>query len=1014
MRAFSPAWAALLAATACVTSAAVLPLSSPLAARQATSAGPVSWNGKAFSINGEEVLLYGAEFHPWRLPVPSLWRDPLSKLKASGVNTISIYTHWGLIMPSPDAASVSLEAPANRLADFLQIAKELGLFVIVRPGPYINAETNNGGMPGWVQNLETQLRVNTSAFADAWKPYVKAVVDASVPYQYKADGSGGTVLAYQVENEFQQTPSMEAYFDEIISFYHANNVTVPTTFNALSGTSDYVNSTTLDIWGKDSYPQSFDCARPDTWSRVDNYTSYSTLRPSNPPTIPEFQGGSYDAWGGSTYDNCALLTNSSFVRVFEKGALSDGIKLKSNYMGFGGTNWGNLAYGGLVYTSYDYGAGISEKRIKREKLGEIGLVGSFVQSFPAFAAASVVLQGTNLGVLEQDGDVAVSHLANGDAAWYFVRQADSSSSATTTFRISVDAAGQQLTLPTNGKATLNGRDAVMMPIHFKLPSGTVLTYSTADVSFAGAVDSRDVVFLHGEAGQNYEFALESGWTLSSSDDGVTIRDNVVNWTPIASGALTVTATRSGSSDILFRLGDSFYARSLTFPSEANITSLDGILGRTDRIVVQGAYHVANASTSSGVLALFGQLNGTSSTLEIVAPSAVTSVTFNGAQATSSRSTDYGSIVAAFDGASSEAEAYEAPALTQWKVADSLPEIAADYVPDDIWKSANLTSTPNAWFGEATTKNVLFAGAYGFHSQGAVLWQARFSRNDSGSAPTRLAVKYIGGKFFASSTWLNGQLVGATDVPTDTQVANATFDLPADALKDGENVFTVLIDSTGLEEIGSIESAEGYEYPRENTKQPRGILGFDLLAGNATVDASLAWSVTGNRGGVDFPDKTRGPLNEGGLYGERQGWHLPGFDDSQWASGAPNASDAVAGAGVKFFRTSFDLALPAGHDIPLSIVYGGNASDATQVWRSMLFVNGWQYGKRFVQFGPQVNFPIPPGILNLNGTNTLAVSLWSPDAKGASIPALSIEKQGVFAGAVPYDLNNPTYQEVRGA
>jgi hypothetical protein len=246
------------------------------------------------------------------------------------------------------------------------------------------------------------------------------------------------------------------------------------------------------------------------------------------------------------------------------------------------------------------------------------------------------------------------------------------------------------------------------------------------------------------------------------------------------------------------------------------------------------------------------------------------------------------------------------------------------------------------------------------------------------------------------------------------VANATFDLPADALKDGENVFTVLIDSTGLEEIGSIESAEGYEYPRENTKQPRGILGFDLLAGNATVDASLAWSVTGNRGGVDFPDKTRGPLNEGGLYGERQGWHLPGFDDSQWASGAPNASDAVAGAGVKFFRTSFDLALPAGHDIPLSIVYGGNASDATQVWRSMLFVNGWQYGKRFVQFGPQVNFPIPPGILNLNGTNTLAVSLWSPDAKGASIPALSIEKQGVFAGAVPYDLNNPTYQEVRGA
>ena len=77
------------------------------------------------------------------------------------------------------------------------------------------------------------------------------------------------------------------------------------------------------------------------------------------------------------------------------------------------------------------------------------------------------------------------------------------------------------------------------------------------------------------------------------------------------------------------------------------------------------------------------------------------------------------------------------------------------------------------------------------------------------------------------------------------------------------------------------------------------------------------------------------------------------------------------------------------------------------------MNGWQYGKRFVQFGPQTNFPIPPGILDPKGDNTIAVALWSPDQKGATLPKLTLEKQGVFVGPIDYSVNNPTYQQVRG-
>lgn len=95
----------------------------------------------------------------------------------------------------------------------------------------------------------------------------------------------------------------------------------------------------------------------------------------------------------------------------------------------------------------------------------------------------------------------------------------------------------------------------------------------------------------------------------------------------------------------------------------------------------------------------------------------------------------------------------------------------------------------------------------------------------------------------------------------------------------------------------------------------------------------------------FPDRVRGVLNEGGLFGERAGWHLPGFDTSSWparalAAGLPNAT-----AGVGFFVTTFELSIPQGVDAMFSFVFDNNtAVPAGEAYRALLFVNGWQYGK----------------------------------------------------------------------
>lgn len=96
----------------------------------------------------------------------------------------------------------------------------------------------------------------------------------------------------------------------------------------------------------------------------------------------------------------------------------------------------------------------------------------------------------------------------------------------------------------------------------------------------------------------------------------------------------------------------------------------------------------------------------------------------------------------------------------------------------------------------------------------------------------------------------------------------------------------------------------------------------------------------------FPDKTRGIFNEGGLYGERAGWHLNGFDDSNWGSRSFADGLPEAKAGVGFFRTEFDLNIPEGVDVPMSFVF----DSIEQPYRALLFVNGWLMGKRVANLG----------------------------------------------------------------
>ena len=133
-----------------VALAAVLPQSAP--ARPARGQGArvshtITYDKYSLMIDGKRTFIWSGEFEYWRLPSPSLWLDILQKMKAEGYNAVTIYFDWAYHSPKSGVYDFSGVRDVDKLLD---MAAQVGLYVIARPGPYINAETSAGGLPGWL------------------------------------------------------------------------------------------------------------------------------------------------------------------------------------------------------------------------------------------------------------------------------------------------------------------------------------------------------------------------------------------------------------------------------------------------------------------------------------------------------------------------------------------------------------------------------------------------------------------------------------------------------------------------------------------------------------------------------------------------------------------------------------------------------------------------------------------------------------------------------------------------
>uniref|UniRef100_A0A8B9U338 Beta-galactosidase n=1 Tax=Anas zonorhyncha TaxID=75864 RepID=A0A8B9U338_9AVES len=166
-----------------------------------------------FLLEGMPFRIFGGSMHYFRVP-REYWEDRMLKMKACGLNTLTTYVPWNLHEQTRGKFDFTQDLD---LEAFLSLAAKNGLWVILRPGPYICSEWDLGGLPSWLlQDPEMQLRTTYKGFTEAVDAYFDHLMPIVVPLQYK---KGGPIIAVQVENEYgsyAKDPNYMAYVKRVM------------------------------------------------------------------------------------------------------------------------------------------------------------------------------------------------------------------------------------------------------------------------------------------------------------------------------------------------------------------------------------------------------------------------------------------------------------------------------------------------------------------------------------------------------------------------------------------------------------------------------------------------------------------------------------------------------------------------------------------------------------------------------------------------------------------------------
>jgi beta-galactosidase GanA len=931
----------------------------PVGAQAQTRQHTVTYDHYSLVVDGQRVVVRAAEFHYFRLPSPDLWRDVLEKYRAAGFNAVSIYFDWAYHSPAPGVYDFTGVRDVDAL---LRTAEQVGLYVIARPGPYINAEASGGGFPAWLKEVPGRARSSAPGYTAAYQDWLGHIDAILARHQVTR---GGSVILYNAENEYAVNTDA-AYMQAIQDKARADGIDVPITANdccdAASWSSTWASGPgAVQIPGVDDYPQSFGCDAPTaTWGPWGEGLT-ERLRDDAPVFAAEYQAGSIDT-PRVGYDKCRELTGVDYMRFFYKrNVIDSGATLFNYYMGVGGTNWGWLGQPNDVYTSYDYGAAITEARQLTSKYHEFKRQNYFLATVPSIAK-------TDLAAAPASDNPAVATVArtNPDTGTQFVLVTHADRNAT-----SSDSATLDWTTPDGRYAVpvhVDGHDARILVAGLNL-GGQRLVWSNSELMTSATIGG-DIALLYGRDGEPgstvLRYSSQPSVRVLSGAATATYHNGDLRLDYVHSGLIRVAITGGGRPPLLLLLA--------TDDQAATFWRADTAGGP---VLVRGTSLLRSASLSPSSADLRADTVD-AGPVEVWAPAA--SVRVNGVPV-ATRRTPSGSLLGALPGP----RAVELPALTSWRTAPEAPEAQPSF-DDSGWTAADHTTTTAPL--PPKTQPVLYADDYGYH-YGNVWYRGHFTPSGTETSMSLNAITGLNGIYLV---WLNGRYLGSaaggTEADADSGNPNpgpGEFAIPAGTVRAGEPAtLSVLVENMGHNDDWTADD--------NRFKQPRG-----LVAASVGDDA-IAWKI---QGGLPTADPVRGPLNAGGLYGERVGWYLPGYPARSWQQ----TSSLAVRTGVTWYRTQFRLDLPHGQDTALALHFGGAAA---QGYRVFAYLNGWNLGQYSADVGPQRDFVLPAGLLREQGSNTLALAVLA--TRDATAPPAGLVVMGAQRGGDPvHDVPSPGYR-----
>ena len=317
-------------------------LATPVAAAQ--KPGSFRVGDKTFLLNNKPFVVKAAEVHYPRIP-REYWQQRIQMCKALGMNTLCIYIFWN----SHEQREGQFDFTGNNdIRAFVKLAQKEGMWVIVRPGPYVCAEWEMGGLPWWLlKNKDIRLREQDPYFMERLEIFEKKVGEQLGDLTIE---KGGPIIMVQVENEYGSYGEDKPYISAVRDIIRKSGFDKVELFQC-DWSSNFTKNGLDDL----TWTMNFG-----TGANIDNeFKKLGQLRPNSPKMCSEFWSGWFDKWGGRHETRGAEAMVDGISQMLDRGISF------SLYMTHGGTNWGHWAGANSPgfapdVTSYDYDAPINE------------------------------------------------------------------------------------------------------------------------------------------------------------------------------------------------------------------------------------------------------------------------------------------------------------------------------------------------------------------------------------------------------------------------------------------------------------------------------------------------------------------------------------------------------------------------------------------------------------------------------------------------------------------------------